>query len=217
MFSNTQVVAAAIGGVHRRVLVDPDRAELHRHDPQDAGAGDDLVPAAAVRLGALRDQPDHGPGDAGAGHRARRWWRLERLLRRRHLRPGPGRRPAPVPAPVLVLLAPGGLHHDPAGDGGDQRDHPLLLAAADLRLHASSPSPAGDRGPRLPGLGPPHVRQRPVDVRRDGLLVPQLPGGDPLGDQGLQLDGDALQGLDLGSTRRCSTPWGSSACSRSAG
>ena len=24
----------------------------------------------------------------------------------------------------------------------------------------------GDRGDRLPGLGPPHVRQRPVDVRR---------------------------------------------------
>ena len=52
----------------------------------------------------------------------------------RHLRPGAGGRPDPVPAPVLVLLAPGGLHHDPAGDGGDQRDRPLLLAAADLRL-----------------------------------------------------------------------------------
>ena len=54
----------------------------------------------------------------------------------------------------------------------------------------------GHRGPRLPGLGPPHVRQRAVDVRRHGLLGPQLPGGDPLGDQGLQLDGDAVQGLD---------------------
>ncbi len=31
------------------------------------------------------------------------------------------RRPGAVPAPVLVLLAPGGLHHDPAGDGRDQR------------------------------------------------------------------------------------------------
>ena len=50
MFSNTMVVPAALGGVHHGLLVDPDRAELHRHDPHDAGAGDDLVPAAAVRL-----------------------------------------------------------------------------------------------------------------------------------------------------------------------
>ena len=34
-----------------------------------------------------------------------RCWSAERLLRRRHLRPGAGRRPAAVPAPVLVLLA----------------------------------------------------------------------------------------------------------------
>ena len=40
---------------------------------------------------------------------------VERALRLRHLRPGPRRRPGAVPAPVLVLLAPGRLHHDPAG------------------------------------------------------------------------------------------------------
>ena len=40
----------------------------------------------------------------------------------RHLRSGARRRPGALPAPVLVLLAPGGLHHDPAGDGRDQRD-----------------------------------------------------------------------------------------------
>ena len=44
--------ASGAGGLHRRLLVDPDRAELHRHHPHDARAGDDLVPAAAVRLGA---------------------------------------------------------------------------------------------------------------------------------------------------------------------
>ena len=60
-------------------------------------------------------------------------------LRRRHLRPGAGRRPDAVPAPVLVLLAPGRLHHGAAGDGRGQRDRPLLLAAADLRLPASWP------------------------------------------------------------------------------
>ena len=38
----------------------------------------------------------------------------------RHLRPGAGRRSAPVSAPVLVLFAPGRLHHDPAGHGHRQ-------------------------------------------------------------------------------------------------
>ena len=39
---------------------------------------------------------------------------LERALSHRNLRSGPGRRPAAVPASLLVLLAPGGLHHDSA-------------------------------------------------------------------------------------------------------
>ena len=49
-----------------------------------------------------------------------------------------------------------------------------------------------------------------------GLLAPELPRRHPVGHQGLQLDGDALQGLDLASTRRCSTRSASSASSRSA-
>ena len=75
----------------------------------------------------------------------------------------------------------------------------------------------GHRGPRLPRLGPPHVRRRPVDLRRHGLLAPELHRRHSLGHQGLQLDGHALQGLDLASTRRCSMRWASSACSPSAG
>ena len=123
--------------------------------------------------------------------------RRRAALPRRHLRPAPGRRPDPVPAPVLVLLAPGGLHHDPAGDGRGQRDRRRFSPQADLRLQVRRLRERGDRGPRLPGLGPPHVRRRQVDVRGAGLLDPQLPRRDPLGDQGLQLDGDAVQGLDL--------------------
>ena len=61
--------AGGDGRVHHGVLVDPDRAELHRDDPHDAGAGDDLVPPAALCLVALCDQPDHGAGHAGAGDR----------------------------------------------------------------------------------------------------------------------------------------------------
>ena len=135
MFSNTMVVPAAIGvfiigfssiltGLNFIVTIHTMRAP-----------GMTWFRLPLFVWSHVRHQPDHGAGDAGAGDHARRWWRVERLLRRRHLRPGAGRRPDPVPAPVLVLLAPGGLHHGPAGDGGDQRDHPLLLAAADLRLH----------------------------------------------------------------------------------
>ena len=36
--------------LHHRLLVDPHRPQLHRHDSPDARAGHDLVPAAAVRL-----------------------------------------------------------------------------------------------------------------------------------------------------------------------
>ncbi len=38
------------GGVHRRVLVDHDGDQLHRHGSPDAGAGHDLDASAAVRL-----------------------------------------------------------------------------------------------------------------------------------------------------------------------
>ncbi len=107
------------------------------------------------------------------------------------------RRPGPLPAPVLVLLAPGGLHHDPARDGGDQRAHRLLLPQADLRLQLRRLLQPGHRRHRLPRLGPPHVREQPVGLRRPGLLVPELPGGHPLRHQDLQLDRDPVQGLDL--------------------
>ena len=109
------------GRLHRRLLVDSDRAQLHRHDPPDARAGHDLVPAAAVRVGALRHEPD--PGARHAGHRHHHPDALRRArLRLRHLRSGARRRPGALPAPLLVLLAPGGLHHDPAGAQGVQSE-----------------------------------------------------------------------------------------------
>ena len=119
--------------LHHRLLLDPHRPQLHRDDPQDARSGAHLVPAAPLRLGALRDLGHPGPGDPGnrgddpaRGPGARLPLRL--------LRPQSRRRPHPLPAPVLVLLAPRGLHHDPALDGRDQRDRDLLLAQARLRL-----------------------------------------------------------------------------------
>ena len=51
--------------LHRRLLVDPHGPELHRHDPPHARAGHDVVPAAALRLGPLRDEHHPDPRDAG--------------------------------------------------------------------------------------------------------------------------------------------------------
>ena len=49
----------------------------------------------------------------------------------------------------------------------------------------------------VPGLGPPHVRFGPVGLRRARLLDPLVHGRRAVGDQGLQLDGHALQGLGV--------------------
>ena len=51
--------------LHRRLLVDPDRPQLHRHHPPHARPRHDVVPAAAVRVGALRHQPGAGARHAG--------------------------------------------------------------------------------------------------------------------------------------------------------
>ena len=66
----------------------------------------------------------------------------ERLFHFGIFDPARRRRPGAVPAPVLVLLAPGRLHHDAAGDGRHQRAGRRVLPQAGVRLHASSRSPA---------------------------------------------------------------------------
>ena len=124
------------------------------------------------------------------------------LRQPRHLRPGARRRPGALPAPVLVLLAPGRLHHDPAADGRHQRGHRVLLAQAGLRLLVRRVLQPGDRGVRLPRLGAPPVRGRHLAVLRDGLLYPDLRRGGAVGGEDLQLDRDDVQGRDLGGRRR---------------
>ena len=126
--SNSYVIIDRRRHLHRGLLLHSDRAELHRHHPPHARAGTDLVPAAAVRLVALRHQPDLGAGHAGAGDHACCWSRLERICAPRHLRSRAWRRSAAVPTPVLVLFASGRLHHDSARHGRGQRNDHLLLA-----------------------------------------------------------------------------------------
>ena len=76
------------------------------------------------------------------------------------LRPARRRRRDPVPEHLLVLLASGGLRHDPAGDGHGQRDPAGLLAQAAVRLQGVRLRHGRDRRPGLLGVGPPHVHDR---------------------------------------------------------
>ena len=97
-------------------------------DAHAARARAALARHAALRLDDLRDEHHPGARDAGArpvGDPGRARSRAAH----RHLRSGARRRSGAVPAPVLVLLAPRGLHHDPAGDGRDQRDRADVRAA----------------------------------------------------------------------------------------
>ncbi len=70
-------------------------------------------------------------------------------------------------------------------------------AQEDLRLQVRRVLIAGDRVPRLPGLGAPPLRRRHLRLLGDDLLVPDDARRRPLGHQGLQLDGDDVQGLSV--------------------
>ena len=68
-----------------------------------------------------------------------------------------GGQTAAVAAPVLVLLAPGRLHHDPAGDGHGLGHHRDLLAASRCSATSRWSSHRRHRRAGLHRLGPPHV------------------------------------------------------------
>ena len=173
------------------IIVTIHRDALPRHD---------LGPPAALLLGDVRDQRDSASRHAGAGHHLGAVDRGDGVQRARHadrhFRPGAGRRSDPVPAYVLVLLAPGGLHHDHSGHGRRQRVDHLLQPEERLRLHGDRLVERRHRGHRVPGLGPPHVRGGNQLLRRVGVLVPDHVGRGAVGDQGLQLDGHSLSRAD---------------------
>src|SRR5207245_3947404 len=104
-------------------------------------AGDELLPDAAARVGELLDLA--AGRDRDAVHRrlavlrpARPDARLPLLRRVRRL--GQERLRADVPARLLVLLAPGRLHHDAARVRDHLRGADRQIAQADLRLPEDS-------------------------------------------------------------------------------
>ena len=107
-------------------------------------------------------------------------------LRRPLLRSGERRERDPVAERVLVLLAPGRLHHGPAGDGHRQRDPAGLQPEAAVRLQGVRVRDGRHRRPRLQRLGPPHVHDR--GGRPAVLQLHDLPDRDPDRGQDVQLD-----------------------------
>ena len=87
---------------------------------------------------------------------------LERVFNIGIFDPEDRRRSGPVPALLLVLFAPGRLHHDSAGHGDHQRNHSDVLAQNDFRLSRDRLFERRAGAARLPRLGPSHVRRRPI-------------------------------------------------------
>ena len=175
---------------HHRHLVARRRDQLLRDDRQHARAGDELGPAAAVRVvdPRLRDPADHrAAGRRRGGHDA-----ADRPpLRHPLLRPDPARLAGLMAAPVLVLRPPRGLHHDLARVRDDLRDHPGVQPQADLRVQGDRRLDRRDRVPRDARLGPPHVRLAGADRRARLLHAELVPDRHPDRGQDLQLDRDA--------------------------
>ena len=154
-------------------LIDARRHQLPGDHSQHACQGHDLGTAPAVRVGA----GDH----RGAG---RPRVAVPRLRagdeparppdRHQLLRSGQRRERAALPVRVLVLLAPGRLHHDPAGVRDHQRDHPGVQPKTDLRLQGDGGIHRGDRRARLHRVRAPHVRHRPAAGGADVLRLHDL-------------------------------------------
>ena len=124
--------------------------------------------------------------------------------------------PDALPASVLVLRPPRGLHPDPAGLRHDQPHHLDVLEQAGVRLSRHGLRDGRDRRRRLRRVGAPHVHLR--HGRRHAGLLRVRHHGDRGADrrEDLLLDRDDVGRLDHASARRCCGRWASSSCSRSA-
>ena len=166
MFSNSYVVLTLVGvfvtgfssiltGLNFIVTV---------HTLRAPGMGWFRLPLFVV--GDLRDQPDPGAGDAGAGDHDCCCVVAERLFQVGIFDPALGGDPLLFqhlfwfyshPAVYIMVLPAMGVVSEII---------PCFARKPDLRLPLHGLRDPGHRRRRLPGLGPPHVRRGPVAVRR---------------------------------------------------
>ena len=152
---------------HPHALVDGRRDQLHRHDPQHADARDVVDAAAALRLvdrDLRRDAAPRAARPLGGPHPAPARAAVPGDVPLLPARERRRRLADPLPARLLVLRAPRGLHHDPARDGDHLRDPPRLRPQADLRLQGDRALDRRDRVLLDARLGAPHVHGRDADL-----------------------------------------------------
>ena len=131
---------------------------IHTH----ARPGHDLVPPAAVHLVDLRHQPDHQSSRTPVLAITLVLVAVERLCGVGIFDPALGGDPVLFQHLFWFYSPPGRLHHDPAGHGRRQRAGRLLRRKQIFGYEFVAFASLGIAAARLPRLGPPHVRRRPV-------------------------------------------------------
>ena len=151
--------------LHRVVRADRDRARARRHEhdhdgDHDARAGDDLEPAADIRLGAwwrLRSWPCWR---RRCSRRAIMMVTFDRTIDTSFFLSTAGGSPFLWDEAVLVLRPPRGLHPGAAGIRDRARDPAGVRAQAAVGLPARRRRHVRRRADELHGLAAPPVRQR---------------------------------------------------------
>ena len=171
------------------------RDQLHRHHPQDACAGHDLVSPSAVHLGPLCDVHHLRSGYAGDRHLHGAYC-SERIFGIGVFDPTKGGDPLLFqhlfwfyshPA-VYVMILPG------MGVISEVDLH--LQPQARLRLYGGRLFLGGHRGLRLFRLGPSHVHHGHFELFRAGVFPDDHAGRGAVRHQDVQLVSHHVQGLD---------------------
>jgi hypothetical protein len=110
------------------------------------------------------------------------------------LRSDARRQPDFVPAPVLVLLAPGGVYLRPARFWRHLRTAAGIRAQASIRLQVDRSVLYRYRRDWLPGLGAPYVRRRDGRIPARAVYVQHVASSRAHRRQSSELDGDHVAG-----------------------
>ncbi len=188
--------------LHPRVVDDPHGRQLHRHHAHDARPRARLVPAAALRLGDVRDEHHPGPRDARSSRSRVAIVGIDHWLDWGLFDPARGGDPVLYqhlfwfyshPAVYIMILPAMGVISEVV---------PTFSHKNPYSYKAIAYSTLGHRVRRLPHLGTPHVRRGDLGLRRRRLRRALDARGDLHRHQGLHLGAhDAT-----GARSSCSTP-----------